>query len=367
MAVRHFKVDRSFKENTYSGQYRPNQMRNSNQYVVDAILEQVLLGMISAQMPFTKAQQFCLVNVYSPDANMSMGYSGQPDPSTIMVDSGLVFTFSLKPRPVKNLPQPRVINGRGRYFRMWGESDINEYLTIGVPRQFSFALNGNGIDFLNVLYNVVGTVTRNFVTVDPVPVVAARYVSQDMNVIRDQDGTLGVSQAMRNLPYTSWHNSIEMWKRNSQALMPKLFDKQFPQYFCVYVLPELYLPDLGPTAAQYIDTTVVDFVARGLMKISAALASGIPDVGPELQAALYLLLNSQLDASPLESTATDRINFVRQFFDALNQNMQRLPEYQSKIVVAAGSNHLAMARSLIVGTYNTQLRTLAEYLALTEV
>lgn len=367
MTVKHFKVDRTFKENTYSGQYRPNQMRNASPYVLDAILEQVLTGMISAQMPFTKAQNFCLVNVYSPDANMSMGYAGVPDPSVIMVDSGLVFTFSLKPRPVKNLPQPKFVNGRSRYYRMWGENDINEYLTIGVPRQFSFALNGNGLEFLNVLYNVIGTVSRNFVTVDPVPQFTARFVSQDMRVLSDQDGNPTVMQAMRNVPYTSWHNCIDMWKRNSIALSPKLFDKNFPQYFCTYVLPSLYLPDLGITAARYIDTVVVDFVAKGLMKISAALASGIPDTGPEIQAALYLLLNSQLDASPLASDATDRINFVRQFFDALNQNMQRLPEYQSKIVVAAASNHLAMARSLIVGTYNTQLRTLAEYLALTEV
>lgn len=367
MQVKHFKVDRTFKENTYGGQYRPNQMRNASPYVVDAILEQVLMSIISSQMPFTKAQNFCLVNVYSPDNNMSMGYSSVPDSSVIMIDSGLVFTFSLRPRPVRNLPLPQAMNGRSRYFRLWGENDINEYLTIGVPRQFAYALNGNGVEFLNVLYNVIGSVSRNFVSVDPVPVYGPRYVSQDIRVLNDQDGNINVPQAMRNLPYTSWQNSIEMWKRNSVALSPKLFDKNFPQYFCTYILPSLYLPDIGTTAALYIDTVVVDFVAKGLMKISAALASGIPDLGPEIQTALFLLLNSQLDASPLESNASDRINFVRMFFDALNQNMQRLPEYQSKIVVAAGSNHLAMARSLITGTYNTQLRTLAEYLSLTEV
>lgn len=367
MAGQHFKVDRTFKENTYSGQYRPNQMRNASPYVVDAILEQVLLGLISAQMPFTKAQNFCLVNVYCPDNQMSMGYAGMPDSSVIMVDSGLVFTFSLKPRPVKNLPQPNLMNGRGRYYRMWGENDINEYLTIGVPRQFAFALNGNGIEFLNVLYNTVGTVTRNFVTVDPVPQYGPRYVSQDVRVLNDQDGNIALPQAMRNLPYTSWQNNLDVWRKFSISLSPKLFDRQFPQYFCTYILPSLYLPDLGKTVSVYIDTVVVDFVAKGLMKISAALATGIPDTGPEMQTALYMLLNSQLDASPLESDATDRINFVRMFFDTLNQNMQRLPEYQSKIVVAASSNHIAMARSLITGSYNTQLRTLAEYLSLTEV
>ena len=367
MAGQHFKVERTFKENTYGGQYRPNQMRNASPYVVDAILEQVLNGIISAQMPFTKAQNFCLVNAYSPDTGMSMGYAGVPDPSVIMVDSGLVFTFSMKQRPVKNLPQPKLINGRSRYYRLWGENDNHEYLTIGVPRQFSFALNGNGVEFLNVLYNVVGTVTRTFVNVDPVPQYSPRFVSQDMRVINDQDGNIGVPQAMRNLPYTSWHNSLDMWKKNSVALSPKLFDKQFPQYFCTYILPSLYLPDLGTTVSAYINSVVVDFVAKGLMKISAALATGIPDTGPEIQTALYLLLNSQLDASPLESDATDRVNYVRMFFDKLNQNMQRLPEYQSKIVVAASSNHLSMARSLIVGSYNTQLRTLAEYLSLTEV
>ncbi|AQT28657.1 hypothetical protein YOLOSWAG_178 [Erwinia phage vB_EamM_Yoloswag] len=366
MAVQHFKVDRTFKENTYSGQYRANQMRMATPYVVDAILKQVLLGLISAQMPFTKAQNFTLVNVYAPDANMSMGYSNMPDPSVIMIDSGLVFTFCMKPRQNRILPRPNQINGRSRYFRLWGENNINEYVTIGVPRSFSFALNGNGLEFLTVLHNVVGTVSRNFLTVDPQPQYAARYITQDISVLDSQDNNLSVQQAMRNLPYTEWHYCSAMWKQFSVALSPELFDRDFPQYFCTYILSGLYMPDVSTTMSNYIDTKVADYIAKGLMKISAAMASGIPDVGPEIQTALYLLLNGRIDCSALESNQIDRTNFVRMYFENLNQNMQRLPEYQSKLVIAAASNHLAMARAILSGSYNVQLRTLAEYMALTE-
>lgn len=365
--LRHIKVDRTFKENTYGGQYNPNRMRNASQYVVDAILEQVLNGIIRAQMPFTKAQNFTLVNVYCPDVQLSMGYSSVPDASTIMVDSGLVFTFSLRPRPLRKLPEPNYSNGRSRYFRMWGETDINEYLTIGIPRQYSFALNGAGLEFLNALYNVVGSVTRNFVNVEPQPEYAPRYSNQDICVTQGQDFGIGIQQAMRLLPYTSWQNSLDMWKLNSLMLSPKLFGDKFPQYFCTYILPSLYLPDVAPSCIAYIDKTCVDFVAKGLMKISSAFASGIPDTGPEMQTALFLLLSQFTDASDLEGFETDRINYVRKYFDLLNRNMQRLPEYQSKLVVAAGSNHASMARNLIFGRYNTQVRSLAEYLSLTEV
>lgn len=366
MALQHFKVDRTFNPNTYSGMYRPQQMRNASPYVLDTIIRQVISQIIDAQMPFIKALNFTLVNVFSTDTNMSMGYSNRPDDSVIMVDSGICFTFCLKPRATRNLPQPMTQLGRSRYWRLWGVDNNNEYLTVSLPRSLLFGLNGNGVEFLNVIYNIVGAITRNYVQLVSSSKFGPAASSQDLSSIASQTLMLSVSNCMRTVPYTEWHFNLPMWKEYSEVFVSDVIQKDYPLYFCLYILPSLYLPDVGKSGTAYIDGPVVDFVSKGLMKISASLASSVVDPSPELCAALYLLLTPTQDTSDMEASSVERTNFVRSFFYNLNQNMQNVPEYQAKVVRTASSNHVAMARALINGGYHDQLRNLIEYLGLTK-
>lgn len=366
MALTHYKVDRTFKENTFGGMYRAQQMRNASPYVLDTIIRQVITQMIEAQLPFTKALNFTLVNVYSTDNDMSMGYSNRPDDSVIMVDSGICFTFSLKPRPVRILPKPMTQLGRGRYWRLWGVDNNNEYLTIGLPRSVVFGLNGNGVEFLNVIYNTVGAITRNYVQLVSSSSLTPAATSQDLSGIASRNLNAAVSKCMRTIPYDEWHFNLNMWKEYSEMLIPDVMGKEFPLYFCIFILPSLYLPDVGKSGTAYIEKNVVDFLAKGLMKISASLASQVVDQSPELLAALFMLLSPTQDTSDMESSNVERTNFVRSYFYELNQNMQSVPEYQAKIVRAIGSNHVAMARALIEGGYHDQLRNLIEYMGLTK-
>ncbi|EBY9527628.1 hypothetical protein D5P86_01435 [Salmonella enterica subsp. enterica serovar Infantis] len=366
MALTHYKVDRTFKESTYNGQYRPRQMRSASPYVLDTIIRQVITQMIEAQLPFTKALNFTLVNVYSTDNDMSMGYSNRPDDSVIMVDSGIVFTFCLKPRANRILPQPMTQYGRGRYWRLWGVDNNNEYLTIGLPRSVVFGLNGNGVEFLNVIYNSVGAITRNYVQLVSSSSLSPATNQQDLSSLATQNRDLQVPNLMRTVPYTEWQYNINIWKDYSEMLIKDVMRSDFPLYFCIYILPSLYLPNVGKFGTDYIEKTVVDFVAKGLMKISASLASQVVDQSPELLAALYLLLTPSQDTSDMEASNVERTNFVRSYFYNLNQNMQNVPEYQAKVVRAASANHVAMARTLVTGGYHDQLRNLIEYLGLTK-
>lgn len=361
------KVDRTFKEGAYVGQYRPNQMKNASPYIVAPILKKVIEEMIEAKAPFRLQQNFCLVNVYSPDNEMSMGYSGIPDPSLIMIDSGLVFTFCLKARQNRTLPAPVQSIGMARYWRLWGEKNANEYLTICVPRSYAFALNGNGIEFLNVLYNTIGMVTRNYVQTVTSPAFTPAYVSHDLSTMADMLRDQTAQHVVRNIPYNEWQYSLEIWKRHSVCLSPDLLDKNFPLYYLMYLSNSLYLPDLGKTATEYVETKVVDFLSRGFMKMSATLATGYPEDSAELYAALYALVGEAQDASEMEANQVGRVNFTRAFFYKLMQNFQNLPEYQSKIVQYLSSNHNAMAKAFVTGSYNEQLKNLIAYINLTEV
>lgn len=362
----HIKVDRTFKEGAYIGQYRPNQMKSASPYILEPILKRVIEEMYNAKAPFRRQQTFCLVNVYSPDNDMSMGYSDRPDPSLIMIDTGLVFTFCLKPRQNRVLPLPKVSIGFSKYWRVWGTTAPDEYVTICVPRSYAFALNGNGIEYLNVLYNTVGCVTRNYVQLVGGTSFDPDYQSRDISTLADILKDSSLQHVIRNIPYTDWQYNLAVWKQYSVSLSPAVMDKNFPLYFLMYLCDSLYLPDIGKTATAYIDTTVTDFLARGFMKISATFATNYPDDSPELYAALYCLLSGSQDTSEMEQNQVGRVNFTRGFFYKLSQNFQNLPDYQSKIVSLMGSNHLTMARAYLNGTYNTQLKTLIEYINLTE-
>jgi len=362
----HFKVDRTFKEGAYIGQYRPNQMRSASPYIVAPILKRVIEEMIEAKKPFSLQQNFCLVNVYSPDSDMSMGYSGIPDPSLIMVDSGLVFTFCLKARQNRKLPAPTQSIGMARYWRLWGEKNANEYLTICVPRSYVFALNGNGIEFLNVLYNTIGMVTRNYVLNVTSPSFTPAYQPHDISSLADINLEQSIQHVVRNVPYNEWQYCSAIWKTYSVSLSPELLDKNFPLYFIMYLSKSLYLPDLGKTAVEYVETKVVEFLARGFMKMSATVASGYPEDSPELYAALYALVGEAQDASEMEANQVGRVNFTRGYFYKLMENFKNIPEYQSRIVQYLASNHTAMAKAFISGSYNEQLKNLVAYINLTE-
>lgn len=347
--------------------YRPNQMRSSNSYSLGPIVKQVISDLAAAQLPFVKSLSFTLVNAYAPDNKMSIGFAGVPDKSVIMVDTGIVFTFSMVPRVRKNLPKPLYINGRARYWRLWGQERANEYITISIPRSMMFGLNGNGIDILNVLYNTIGAITRNYVNLVTQSSYGPITNLPDVSSLKTQDWGLGLSPLMRTVPFTEWHYNLAMWKDFSVGIMPDVIDKSFPLYYTLYLMDWVYLPDLAPEASKYVDKNVVDFLAAGIMKISAALSTNMPDNSDELHAALYCLLKAHQDVSDLEGGQVSRTTFCNSFFYILSQNMQASPEYQAKIVRLVSSNQLMMARALINGTYNDQLRTLIEYLALTKV
>lgn len=365
--MQHHRVDRTFKEGAYIGQYRPNQMKSASPYIVAPILKRVIEEMIAAKAPFKLEQNFCLVNVYSPDNEMSMGYSGIPDPSVVMVDTGLVFTFCLKARQNRKLPTPTRSIGMAKYWRLWGEKSDNEYLTISIPRSYVFGLNGNGIEFLNVLYNTIGMVTRNYVQKVSTPSFTPAYVTHDISTMADLYRDQSIQHMVRNVSYEEWQYNLTVWKNYSVCISPDLLDKNFPLYFLMYLSNSLYLPDLGKTATEYVETKVSEFLARGFMKMSATIVTGYPEDSPELYAALYALVGEAQDASEMEANQVGRVNFTRAFFYKLMQNFQNLPEYQSKIVQYLSSNHTAMAKAFISGSYNEQLKNLIAYINLTEV
>lgn len=357
-------VPKNFKDDTLGGQYRPRSV-GSREYDISKVLEQVITALFQSQFAVVRSSVLCLVNAWAPDNNMSIGYSRSPDEAVLLPYSGLIFTFSIRPRPVKNLPYPQFINGRSKHWRTWGADGINEYITIGVSKSTMFGLDGHSLDLLNVLYNAVGVITRNHFETFKNQRIMPNIVNQDVSTLRSLYHGQSVRRAVSSVPYAEWQYVRYMWQRHSSWLLPKFFPQDFPLYYVLYLNEWLYAPELSVVARQYVDKNVVDYVAKGLLSLSTSLSTKQPPSGDEIVAALYLLLKDK-DLSDLESGQVSRTNFIRRFYLGLSVAMQT-PEFSAALVRYAMSNHYTMARDLVAGYYNDQLKNLISYLNLIEV
>lgn len=364
MSILYLPVPKNFKTDTLGARYRPRALR-ANDFDITKILDHVLTSLFASQFAIVKSNVLCLVNAYAPDNRMSIGFSDAPNEATLMPNTGIAFTFSIKPRPVKTLPYPDFINGRSRNWRTWGQNGINEFITVSVPRNMLFGLDGQGMDLLNVLYNAVGVISRNHMQTFNSPRMEPAIITQDVSALNSMYQSKSLVQTVKHVPYAEWQYVRDVWDNNSNWLMPKMFDKNFPLYYVMYLSEWVYSPDLNEAAQAYVSKTVTDFLAKGLMKFGTSLSLRQPDMSDELAAALYMLLSDK-DRSDLEGGKSSRTSFVRKYYLRLDQALE-VPEYTAALVRYATSNHYQMARDLLSGNYNEQLKNLIAYANLIEV
>lgn len=360
----HISVPKEFKTDILAGRYRPRALRHTD-YDISFILRRVLRSLFLSQLASVKSQLLCLTNVWSVDNRMDIGYSNAPNEATKLTNASLVLTFSIRPRPTKELPFPGQLVGRSKYWTLWGRENPNEYITVSIPRSEIFGLDGRGLDMLNVVYNAVGIVSRNHMQtfnnslLEPTPV--SSDLSMLCNLYRSKKGAALIART----PYSMWHYSLTAWTDYSQCLLPEFFDDEFPLYYVMYLDESIYGPDLNVTMKKYIDTKVQSFVARGLAKFAQSLSLRRADESPELYAALYLLLADK-DKSEMESNTVTRINFVRRYYQNLDKAME-VPEFAQAIARFAHGNYDAYAKALLQGLYNNQLKNLIVYANMVEV
>lgn len=360
----HISVPKEFKTDIIQGQYRPRSLQHTD-YNISPILRRVLRSLFLSQLAAVKSQLLCLTNAWSVDNRMDIGYSNAPNEVVKLTNASLVLTFSIRPRPVKELPFPNQLIGRSKFWTLWGRDNPNEYITISIPRSELFGLDGKGLDFLNSVYNAVGIVSRNHMEtfnnslLEPTPVTSD--LSMMYNLYHSKKGSALVSRT----PYSLWHYSLEAWTKYSQCLLTDFFDAEFPLYYVMYLDQQIYSPDLNVNMKSYIDTKVQSFVSLGLAKFAQSLALRKPDESPELFAALYLLVGEDAK-SEMEGNTVQRINFVRRFYQALDKAME-VPEFAQQLSRYAHGNYSSYAKSLLQGLYNNQLKNLIVYVNMVEV
>lgn len=364
MSVLYLSAPKNFKNDLIGGQYRPRTVGSSD-YAISKILEHVITQLFASQLATTKSSLLCLVNAWATDNRMSVGFSNNPDSALWLPNCGIIFTFSIRPRPVKTLPDPTFLLGRSRYWRVWGRDGTNEYISVGVPRSLLFGLDGNGIDLLNVLYNAVGVTTRNHMQTFKTQRIVPNTITQDVSTLESLFHGKNVRDAGRYVPYSEWQYVLSMWKNHSNWFIPQFFDQTFPLYYVMYLNEWIYSPDLNQVAKKYVDTTVTDYVAKGLLAFSTSLSLKIPPSGDEIVAAMYLLLADK-DLSELEDGQVSRTNFIRRFYRNLATAMET-PEFSALVVKYSMTNHYTMARDLLMGYFNNQLKNLIACLDMVEV
>lgn len=361
-------VPTHFKDTITQGMYRPNQSDGpSFRGSLDDLIKAVCQGMLDASLPMTKSANFTLVNMYIPDSGMSLGYSTQPPDEVIFPNSSIVFTFSMAPRPRKNLPQEfELVTGKSRMSRLWGSAPSPEYLTVSLTRT-NMSNAFINLDTATILYNAIGLVSKNFAEHGRANTFKSKaYARTDVSYEKDRKLTSTPSRMFSDTPFEEWPYSKVFWAKHSHLLMPEVLDKNFPLYYILYLDESIYRGDLSEVALGYVEGEVKDYILKGLTQIAANLNSSIYETGPNVQAALYLMLYKEMDCSQLQGRENDRKTYVQSFFERLAEKMQAVPEYQSKVISLVNQSHMGMAKAMIGGAYNSNLRTLASYLSLVE-
>lgn len=359
-------VPTHFKDTPTQGLYRASQIDGSSfRGSMSDVLKAVCQGMLDASLPMTKSANFTLVNLFIPESDLSLGYSTSPPEEVIFPNSSLVLTFSMAPRPRKTLPQEfEMLTGRSRMSRLWGSSPSPEYLTISLTRT-NLANTFINLETATVLYNAIGLVSKNFAEHGSANTFRAKtYLRTDISYEKDRKLTSTPLRMFSDSPLDEWPYSKVFWSKYSHLFMPELMHKDFPLYYVLYLDESVYRGDLADVALDYQDNDVRDYVLKGLSQISGNINSTVYETGPNVQAALYLLLYQEMDCSMLHGREVDRKLFVQSFFGKLTEKMQAVPEFQSKIVSLVNQSHSSMANSMVSGSYNANLRNLSTYLSL---
>lgn len=366
--ITHTKIQTNFRPNPLQGTYRAAQLASyAKQTPVGDVLSYVMAELLAAQYPIVKADNLCLVNLYSPQLNTSLGYTGVPPESTIMVNSGLVLTFALTPRTLKNLPQAAEMVGQGKFTRMWGYKSARDYITVCVPRPM-LPNKLLGLDALNVLYNAVGLASINFCKLVKEPLTRPSIQPEDISITANTCLSMSSRSMVTNLPMTEWPYCSAFWREYSHCFIPASLDKDFIQYYSIHLDGWMYEGDIELGALDWIKQSQLTMIQNGLGKLSAGLITGyIDSTQAEVQGTLAMILRkSTSDTSGLSGNASDRSRFVSDLNQKAMQAFQDVPILQSKVIGLLSRSQSNLAKGILGThiTYRKDADDLADYLDL---
>lgn len=367
--MQHTKVPANFRQSLTQGQHRSTQLASyARQTYITGVLSYVLSELVSAQTPIVKSAQLCLTNIYSVDSGRSLGFAGMPDYSLEAPDCALVLTFSMTPRVLKNLPFPETRVNQGKATRLWGTTDHKDYITICVPRSVVGQSRMITPDYLAVVYNAVGIVSRNYCSLVKTPLNRASIQPEDISVTASYLKGSTASNMMNNIPFTEWTYCSAFWANYSHCLIPSVLDKDFTAYYTLFLDGWLYEGDIDSEALAYVKDQQQKQVTSGLSKISIGMVTGyIDNQSADVQATLHLILRStKVDVSDLEGSGSARARFVAEFNQKVQEVFRDVPMMQSKVIGLINSNQTNLARGIldVAVTYRQQAKDLSEYLEL---
>lgn len=329
MDVNHRFIQTTFKLNPWKGvKGSASSIFEASRNKVDIarILQYVYGQIADTKYGMLKKNLFALVNIYNPYTKHSVGYLSAPPKEVVRPNSGLVLTFSLVPRPLKNPPTDPYVNRIVDFTHFWGKDilSLTDYLTINIPNDFLSKISSshNYKDDLLYLYNVIGMATKNFVQY-PTPLTGDLLSTVPVGLLHSKYFEKQLPDTAKNVGQDFWQYVSAVWEDCSNLLSHRHFGGNFPFYFCLF-LHDRYGKSLGTDAHNFIYGSGPDslsyFVASGIRRLNQMIRSTSTSgaIEKDLYAVVHLLL-VLLDGDGLD---TDQDNEVWSFISKIRASIE---------------------------------------------
>lgn len=217
------------------------------------------------------AVDFTLINMYYAPNDISLGYIEEA-PQVVSQDSGIAFTFALRPIKAKTkFKWPEIDDSRGRTFMLWGDAKV-KFLTVFVPRTELAKSQATTLlePVLRVVYNVVGAATKNFLRNGMV--LDSECDPQYFHIYaRRASAATSLNQIVDSLPVSEWIMAPKVWSDFSYLIWQRQLPAMFPLYWCLYLDDDVYRFGIGDRARKLIESSVVQFLAPAFQLLQASI------------------------------------------------------------------------------------------------
>lgn len=321
-------------------------LHNMNANIVDkqtvgAVAAIVLKRMCDSRL-FPFAIDFTLVSLWYGPTKTCIGYL-----DAALEDNGLVLTFALSPVNAQTkLPAPQ-------------GNTLRNLVIVGKTKKFcSLYLSASELagcgpmmltPQLNLLYNVVGSMTKNLIISRELePVVRP----DDYHVVARHAAVSQFEQLCDHLPIGNWIYSKLFWQDYSW-LLSRTLPTDFAAYWTAY-LSEVYLLGMPTSVRKAITDMLINSYRAGLQLWCALVKSNdVPLTMPLNLTAFILSLMRQI-GQPLDETMwSEYERGAQQFMAKVIETTSQSPELQ----LALSNTGAPVAEAMVSGVTNNDVAT----------
>ena len=240
-------------------------------YDLATLVDFLARAIFDTNKAFVRYSTFSLVNVVSPIANLSFGYSPPPsDKLKRFHPLSFTFAFTMRNQYVYE-ENPRFSMRPQKHAHIWGSSLLgnSDFLTINVPKQVmqDVHLLIPNLREMEWLYMAIGAWSKGFAKRFSYYTHRGEFMAKplDPNMAHSRLYHAQLQKLFKRVDYNEWGFSKDMWQLAPNFISPRAANEDFLDYYCRFLAHDFYgkytidnVKEIESKAEEYIKHGVLD-------------------------------------------------------------------------------------------------------------